>query len=141
MKHNILASWLQGMRKEHMPALGHRELEVLEHLWQQERLTAAQLLDCIGREHITLNTVQSTLERLYRKKLIERNKIGRAYHYAAVLSRADIVSRVLQDLMRDVGGGELAPIISGFAGFVAAEDDDTERKLFELLNAAERRDD
>ena len=141
LKKNLLTHWLEGFRESGMPALGHRELEVLDHLWEAGRLTALELRERMSTSDVSLNTIQSTLERLYRKRLVEREKAGRAYRYEAVLGRADIVRWVLNDLARDVGGGDLAPIVSGFAGFVAGDDPDVEKKLLDLIEASRQRRD
>jgi predicted transcriptional regulator len=138
LKRNILSGWRREKRTQQMPALGPRELEALEHLWQEGSLTATQLRERIGIDQISLNTVQSTLERLHRKGIVDRRRERRAYHYLATLTRADIVSRTLHDLTRDVAGGDLAPIISGFVGFMAGDDADIEEKLMRLLEGSER---
>lgn len=122
-----------------MPALGHRELEVLDHLWRSDRPSALELRERMQDADVSLNTIQSTLERLHRKGLVEREKDGRAFRYAAVVGRADIVRKVLNDLARDVGGGDLAPIVSGFAGFVAGGDPEVERELMALIEASRHR--
>lgn len=124
-----------------MPTLGHRELEALEFLWQEGSLTALELRERVGSAEISLNTIQSTLERLHRKGLVERRREGRAYHYVPTLTRADIVSRTLHDLAREVAGGDLAPIISGFVGFIANDDPEIEQKLRRLLEASDKRRD
>jgi len=141
LKNNLFSHWLEGFRGIGMPALGHRELEVLDHLWEAERLSALELLERMVAAEVSLNTIQSTLERLHRKGLVEREKAGRAYRYVATLSRADIVRKVLNDLARDVGGGDLAPIVSGFAGFVAGDDPNVERELMALIEASRLRRD
>jgi predicted transcriptional regulator len=138
LKSSILANWLRDKRVQQMPALGPRELEALEYLWQQGTLTALQLRKQAGLDQVSLNTIQSTLERLHRKGLVGRERQGRAYHYRATLTRADIVRRTLHDLTRDVARGDLAPVISGFAEFMADGDPDIEAKLVRLFEAAER---
>ena len=102
-----------------MPALGPRELDVLDQLWRHGKLSAQQLLSHLNAD-LSLNTVQSTLERLHRKGLLERTKDGRAFFYSASMTRAEVVSRVLNDLARDVGRGDLAPIVAGFAEFLSS---------------------
>ncbi len=134
---NIFTNWLAGIRNKQMPALGPRELDVLDHLWRHEELSAQQLHAYLAT-NLSLNTVQSTLERLHRKELVERRKTGRAFFYRASLTRAEIVSRVLNDLARDVGRGDLAPIISGFAGFLARDDADIEQELLRVLGQTEQ---
>ncbi|MCB1685087.1 MAG: BlaI/MecI/CopY family transcriptional regulator, partial [Pseudomonadales bacterium] len=90
---------------------------------------------------VSLNTIQSTVERLRGKGLVERRKEGRAYRYAATLTRANVVEKALNDLTRDVGGGELAPIISGFVGLFAGGDPAIENEIMRLLESSEQPDD
>jgi|GEM_PF-3343373 len=59
---------------------------------------------------------QHPLERLHRKGLVGRERQGRAYHYRAKLTRADIIRRTLHDLTRDVARGDLVPSIHPLAG-------------------------
>lgn len=136
LKDNILTSWLTRISSKRMPALGPRELDVLDQLWNNAALSAQQLHEKLAAD-LSLNTIQSTLERLHRKGLVKRAKKGRAFIYSASLSRSDIVSRVLNDLARDVGRGDLAPIISGFAEFMAAEDPKLDSRLRRVLEADE----
>jgi len=138
LKDNIIASWLGGKRGKSMPALGPRELDVLDQLWRHEELSARLLRERLTTD-LSLNTVQSTLERLYQKGLVNRRKQGRAFIYNAAMSRSDIVSRVLGDLARDIGGGDLAPIISGFAEFLAEDDAQMQQRLLQMIQAAEQR--
>ena len=134
LQHNILTDWLYGRRTQKMPALGHRELEVLNHLWQDGSMTALELHErIVATQALSLNTIQSTLERLRGKRLVHRKKVGRAYFYTASLNRTDVVKRVLHDLVRDVGGGDPAPIISGFAGFVGGNNPELEEELLRIL--------
>ncbi len=137
LKDNIITTWLAGIRNKQMPALGPRELDVLDQLWRHGDLSAQQLHERIAAD-LSLNTVQSTLERLHRKELVQRSKQGRAFFYSAGLTRSEVVSRVLNDLARDVGRGDLAPIISGFAEFLAADDANIEQQLLRILEPDER---
>lgn len=121
-----------------MPLLGPRELEVLDRLWRHGSLSALELHERTGTAAVSLNTIQSTVERLRAKGLVERRKEGRAYRYAATLTRADVVRKVLKDLTRDVGGGDLVPIISGFVGLFAGGDPAVESEIIRLLDATER---
>lgn len=141
LKSKLLTNWLQGGGAPQMPALGHRELEALEHLWKEGSLTALGLRERVGCAEVSVNTIQSTLERLHRKGLVDRKREGRAYHYLPTLTRADIVSRTLHDLARDVAGGDLAPIISGFVGFMANDDPEIEKRLMRLLGDSEQQGD
>ncbi|MEZ5552328.1 MAG: BlaI/MecI/CopY family transcriptional regulator [Pseudomonadales bacterium] len=124
-----------------MPLLGPRELEILDRLWRDGSLSAQELQERTANAAVSLNTIQSTVERLRGKGLVERRKEGRAYRYAATLTRANVVEKALNDLTRDVGGGELAPIISGFVGLFAGGDPAIENEIMRLLESSEQPDD
>jgi predicted transcriptional regulator len=89
-----------------VPSLGELELAVLEHVWQAGEVTAKETHAALGvARGIALNTVQSTLERLARKTLLDRRKAGHAYRYRAQMSRealiADLVGSVIGRLQGD----------------------------------------
>jgi predicted transcriptional regulator len=110
-----------------MPNLGSRELEVMELFWerQQSRLSVQQVLDLLlqkQHESIGLNTMQSTLERLNRKKLLSRDKHGRAFLYCAVCTKQEVIQRLFHDIAEDMTKGDILPMISGFMEYVASQD-------------------
>ena len=116
-----------------MPDLGARELEIRECLWAQRAASALDLRSRLAGGRIALSTVQSTLERLYRKGLVVREKDGRAYRYAPAYSRSQFIGLLLRDIADDVAGGELAPMMSGFAEYIAGEDPEIDPELARLL--------
>ncbi len=132
-KHHKLARWLGAGGRARLPDLGERELAVLKLLWAGGEATAQSIQTQMPGEAISLSTVQSTLERLHRKKLVRRVKQGRAYCYRAALSQPQLIGGLLQDLADDVAAGELAPMLSGFLEYVSAEapgmGDDVSRAL------------
>lgn len=81
--------------------LGELEREILEILWRTPELDAKALHAKIAVEkQISLNTVQSAAERLYKKQLLGRKKIKHAYQYYALLSRAELVGSLLEDVLK-----------------------------------------
>ncbi len=104
-----------------LPDLGERELLVLEVLWECGEATAQGVQRRMPGAGISLSTVQSTLERLYRKRLVERAKRGRAYRYQAMVSRPQLISALLRDMAEQVASGDPAAMISGFLDYVSAE--------------------
>ncbi len=95
---------------------------MLETLWQSPSATAQTVLEQLSDSNISLSTVQSTLERLHRKELVDRQKSGRAYIYSARLSRQNIISRLLRDIADSFSNGDTAPMVSGFLDYLADED-------------------
>lgn len=114
--------WLKNnARSEPLPTLGTREIKVLKLLWRDGELTAQQALSFFANDQISLSTMQSTLERLHRKNLVNRSKTGRFYTYKAAISQQAMISNLLQDIAEQISDGDLAPMISGFMSFMGEE--------------------
>lgn len=126
---------LHSLRAVRLPDLGKRELLVLEVLWANDDCTAQYIQSQMPDEGISLSTVQSTLERLHRKRLVQREKIGRAFCYRAGIERSQLISALLHDMTQQVAAGDLAPVISGFLDFVASEAPELASHLSESLRA------
>ena len=115
---NRLGQLLSGLTpNQQVPALGERELEVMKILWQGEVLSAKQELQSIPDGKLSLSTMQSTLERLHRKKLLHREKAGRFFIYQAAVTRAEIISQLLGDITEQICDGDMTSLVSGFTNF------------------------
>jgi predicted transcriptional regulator len=130
-----LRDWLSRKAATRVPDLGPRELDVLDRLWKTQPLTAAELVHQLDVNVVTLSTMQSTLERLHRKGMVNRKKQGRAFVYRASLTRPQLISLMFRDLAEDFGNGDPAPLISGFVDFAAGDDPSMRRELDRLLGS------
>ena len=109
------------LRSGRLPEIGRRELDALEVLWTHGALTAQAALAHMHSAGISLSTVQSTLERLSRKELVEREKVGRAFVYSAAVSKQTIISRMMREIADSLTGGDSAPMVSGFLDYLDAD--------------------
>lgn len=112
-------------RQPQAPKLGARELEVMKILWRGESLSAKQVLDDLPNCELSLSSMQSTLERLFRKSLLTREKLGRFYVYQAKVSRSELITLLLGDIAEQVSDGQMAPMISGFMAFIGEDNTST----------------
>ena len=104
---------------ERTPPLGDLEVEVLELLWAADSLSAKQAHAHFREARgIALHTVQSTLERLFRKGLLEREKVSHAYQYRPCVAREEL----LGSLIHDVFGRFRSDAASSAAAMVHAAD-------------------
>jgi predicted transcriptional regulator len=95
------------------PALGDLEVAVLEHVWEAGEVTAKDAHAALGVSRgISLNTVQSTLERLNRKHLLDRNKSGHAYRYSARVSREQLIADVITGILGRLRGDTTASVMA-----------------------------
>jgi predicted transcriptional regulator len=121
------------------PYLGDLELAVLDALWGQGGRDAKSLHADVGvRRGISLNTVQSTLERLFRKGLLRREKVSHAYVYTPALERRALMVRLIGDLVETLSDGRPEPMLGAFVDLAAQVDADNLARLERLL--AERLD-
>jgi predicted transcriptional regulator len=114
--------------------LGALELEVLQVLWREgaSDVRAAHL--AIGRSReVHANTVQSALERLFRKGLLSRAKQSHAFLYEARVSREQLAARLVQDALGRVGGAEPSSVLAAFVDLAAPEDPELLDRLEQSL--------
>ncbi|MGH9607064.1 MAG: BlaI/MecI/CopY family transcriptional regulator [Terracidiphilus sp.] len=69
--------------------LGEREREVLEVLWAEGSATVQQVAKNLKTD-LAYTTVMTTLDRLYKKRLLLREKRDRAFVYRPAISRSDL---------------------------------------------------
>jgi predicted transcriptional regulator len=125
-------------KREPLPQLGELESAVLEHLWSHGPADPKAVHAAIGkRRGITLNTIQSTLKRLYEKDLLRRDKVSHAHVYAPRLSRDEFRKGVLEDVVQRVLQGEARVMAAAFVDMAERAGDEHLAELERLI--AERR--
>lgn len=118
--------------------LGELELGVMEALWEAPHQDAKAICERLPWfRKPSLSTVQSTLERLFRKGLVDRDKQGHAYHYFASVSRANLLGRMMSDVIHLLHDGRLETILSSFVN-VAADMDEASLAELEALIAVKK---
>lgn len=97
------------------PLLGELETAVMNHLWSGGEGDAKAVHSALGkRRGITLNTIQSTLKRLFEKDLLERDKISHAHVYRARVSREEFHRGLLGELVEDLMQRHADSLVSAF---------------------------
>jgi len=87
--------------------MGHLETDVMEILWARGESSVHDVMDRLARP-LAYTTVMTTLDRLYKKGLLERRKAERAFFYVPRMSRAE--------WERQRAGEFLAAFLAGPAG-------------------------
>lgn len=120
------------------PYLGELEPLVLEELWAQGACDAKTMHRRIGdRRGIAHNTVQSTLERLFLKELLSREKVSHAFVYAPLVRREQLMERLIGEVVETFSAGRPEPMLAAFVDLAARVDDENLARLERLI--AERR--
>ena len=116
----------QHPQSSSVPPLGELEIAVLEYVWHQPQVSAKETHAAIGAARgISANTVQSTLERLFRKQLLRREKQGHAFYYSAQVPRLQLLVGLINDVLGRFG----RDTPSSLAAFVEAAEQLDENAL------------
>jgi predicted transcriptional regulator len=115
--------------------LGPLEARLLELLWARAGAATVRELKLACPE-LAYTTIMTTLERLYRKRLLLRNRDGRAFAYEPRCSREQLLSELLSGHVTDLLGvaGESRVILSTLVRAVS----DTDAALLDELEALVR---
>ena len=115
--------------------LGKLEADVMRLLWQQPKQTVLEVEDRLLRKReIAHTTVLTTLDRMYRKGYLTREKQGKAFVYAPRYSREEFERTMAQEVLGALLGGLGEPVLSTFVELVSTDEAKLER-LEELIKA------
>ncbi|MBL8179172.1 MAG: BlaI/MecI/CopY family transcriptional regulator [Bryobacterales bacterium] len=84
--------------------LGHLESKIMEVLWQRGELSVKALALLLDRP-LAYTTVMTTLDRLYKKGLLERRKCDRAFHYSPKFSFREWIRHRAAELVKSLRVG------------------------------------
>ena len=77
-----------GLRRDRSQDLGHLERTVLAILWDRGESNVHDVVQQLSRP-LAYTTVMTTLDRLYKKGLLERRKSDRAFFYSPRFTREE----------------------------------------------------
>jgi predicted transcriptional regulator len=122
--------------RPHKIRLGDLEMAVLEHLWSVREGTVRTVHHSVGEPRdVSYNTVQSTLERLYRKSLLVREKAGHAFVYQAAVTRSELMSRYIDEVIETFSNGRTGDAVAAFVDWIDRADTETLDRLEAKLAA------
>ncbi|HEV2990253.1 MAG TPA: BlaI/MecI/CopY family transcriptional regulator [Candidatus Angelobacter sp.] len=119
--------------------LGSLESELMQRIWTRGEISVRDLhSEVAGR--LAYTTIMTTLDRLYKKGLLERRKVGRAFYYAAKFTQEEYQGRLTAHFMGMVlhEGKPSNAILSCFVDVVTEADRQMLDKLEQLVKAKRR---
>jgi predicted transcriptional regulator len=109
----------------------------MDDVWSRGPCDVKSVHQSLGRG-ISLNTVQSTMDRLFRKDLLAREKLGHAFVYSAAVSREEYGTALAHEVLRSIIGPNREQLLSAFVDLAErAAGEENLARLEKLL--AERR--
>jgi predicted transcriptional regulator len=80
-------------------SLGRLERDVLDVVWGAGEVSVRKVCAQLDR-FVAYTTVMTTMDRLFKKGLLERKKAGRAFVYRAVVTKHELDALVAAELIR-----------------------------------------
>lgn len=124
-------------REAVLTSLGTLERQTLDEVWRRKEVFVRDVVDALD-DRFAYTTVMTTLDRLYKKGYLVREKVGRAYAYSAKFSRDDLQIGLAGDFItglidRATGGAE--PVLACIVDAVSDSDRELLDDLERLVNA------
>jgi len=134
---------LRGFRRPNEVAslaLGKLERAVLDETWNRREVSVRDIYLAF-EERIAYTTLMTTLDRLYKKRLLDRRKDGRAFFYAAAVSREEFAHGIREDVIDGLlghGAEGVRPVLACIVETVSAHDRELLDELERLIKEKKR---
>lgn len=114
--------------------LGELEKLVLQYLWQHQSADVKQVHAHFEKVRGgSLNTIQSTLDRLYKKDLLSRHKAGHAFVYQAKVERHELIAQLIKSVTNDFVAEDDNSLVAAFSSISKACNEEQLLKLERLI--------
>lgn len=109
---------------------GDLEAVVMEVLWSRAEPSTVRSVhdELVTKRQIAYTTVMSTMDNLFRKGWLEREKVGLAYRYRPVMTREEHSAQLMRTVFES--GGDSERILNFFLEQIV---DDDSKKLRQAL--------
>jgi len=125
-------------------SLGALEQEVMGVVWATGEVSVRDVSSRLDSE-FAYTTVMTTMDRLFKKRLLSRRKVGQAFMYRAVATREELEGAVAAELVDSLlrrHASEPLPVLSSLVDAVSDRDrsllDELERLVREKRRAVDR---
>jgi len=124
--------------------LGTLERELMELAWTRDEINVRDACGLLNTT-VAYTTVMTTMDRLFKKGLLARRLVGRAFVYRAAATRQELQGAVAAELVQSLlqrDGSEPLPILSSLVDAVSDRDrgllDELERLIREKRRGIDR---
>ena len=129
---------IRGFQPPHraiLESLGILERKTLAVVWQKKEVSVRQVSESLD-DQFAYTTIMTTLDRLFKKNLLDRRKSGKAFLYVPRFSPEELDRNMAEDVigaLLDTGTREIEPLLAFFVDAVSDRDLDMLDKLERLV--------
>ena len=120
--------------KQLASSISDAELEVMEQLWEENPLTAQEIIQRLDGHP---STVKTLINRLLKKEALDFREQGRKYHYFPLIEKTQFYQQKTDSFLKRFFGGEVTPLVSFFSQHNKLSESDLEelKQLIEKMEA------
>ena len=121
-------------------ALGKLERQVLDQTWARGEVSVRDVFLAF-EERIAYTTLMTTLDRLYKKRLLDRRKDGRAFLYTPTVSQQEFEHGIREDVIDGLlghGAQAVQPVLACIVDTVSDHDRELLDELERLIREKKR---
>ena len=118
--------------------IGPLEQRVLDLLWKQAAAVSVRHVQSALGDELAYTTVMTTLDRLYKKGLLARQREGRAFRYSARTSREAFAAGLLRRSLGRLLPGSREPLLASLVDAVGDHDRELLPELQRLVREKAR---
>lgn len=111
----------------------------MERVWARGETSVREIYEEVS-SRLAYTTVMTTLDRLFKKGLLRRRAVGRAFFYTATVSKQEYNQKLTQHLLgiAEHESGSPQAVLSCFVDYVSESDQMLLDELDELIKAKKR---
>ena len=121
-------------------ALGKLERQVLDEAWRRGEVSVREVFASFD-EKVAYTTLMTTLDRLYKKKLLHRRKDGRAFLYSPAVTLQEFEHGIREDVIDGLlghGAEGVEPVLACIVDTVSERDRELLDELDRLVKEKKR---
>jgi predicted transcriptional regulator len=121
-------------------ALGKLERQVLEETWRRGETTVRDVFKAF-EEKVAYTTLMTTLDRLYKKRILSRRKDGRAFIYSPLVTPEELEDGIREDVIDGLLGRHaqsVEPVLACIVNAVSERDLESLDELERLIKKKRR---
>jgi predicted transcriptional regulator len=121
-------------------ALGPLERQTLEEVWRRGETSVRDIFLAFEKQ-IAYTTLMTTLDRLYKKRLLRRRKDGRAFLYSALVTNEELEQSIAEDVIDGLLGQKsegVEPILACIVDTISDNDRELLNELDRLIKQKRR---
>ena len=116
--------------------LGDLETAVMEVCWRLESFGIKDVHTRLAEQRpVAYTTVQTTIERLYRKGMLKRTGRGRTFTYAPAVARDEFLKGITKHVLDSLFGNFAEPTVASLVDILSEQEPEQVDRLLEAIEA------